>query len=189
MNSIMNMQSIAALLFVLGIVWRSRSPRTAHTRDGESFSRRDVLLVAALAAVAGLAFLRTADAPFLHDSNSHVMAAAARSWKETFRIFCVHPAAGDFFYRPIGYLSYSIDSKWAGFLPVRWHIWNMALHGLNSGLVYYLARLLALSRAPSLGASLVFALHGTRPEAVSWVAGSANRCSTRTAVPRSTAYS
>jgi hypothetical protein len=165
----MNGQSIAALLLLVLLLSRSRFA-ASRSSPAQPPSKQDFLAIAGIALLAVLAFLRTAQAPLLHDSYSHVWAAARRSWPETFQIFYAHPASGDFFYRPLGYLTISLDSKWAYSVPTRWHAWSMALHAVNSCLVYCFARALPLTRLPSLAAGLVFALHGSRPEAVSWVA-------------------
>ena len=47
---------------------------------------------------------------------------------------------------------------------------NLAIHLANSALVWLLARRLSMGRFPATVAALVFALHGTRPEVVSWAA-------------------
>jgi hypothetical protein len=165
-NSPLNAECFAGLLFILLILSRSRFASASP----HEIAKNNLLAMPVIAIVVALAYLRTANAPFLHDSYTHVVAAAQRSWRETLQLFYAHPVAGDFFYRPIGFVSLSIDSKWAGYVPARWHVSSMALHAANSAFVYYLVSRLNLGRAACFTAALVFALHGSRPETVSWVA-------------------
>jgi hypothetical protein len=78
---------------------------------------------------------------------------------------------GDGFFRPIGYISLAFTSAWAGASPVLWHSTALALHITNTVLVYMLAAILGRSRLAAIFAAVLFAIHGTRPEAAVWIAG------------------
>lgn len=116
------------------------------------------------------AFWRVLSMPLLHDSYGHVYTAGHESLPQVLRMFTSHPEHGDFFFRPLGYLSFWIDAHWAGASPLRWHAWSVFLHLLNTALVYVLARRVSFQKFASLSAALFFGLHGSRPEAVAWVA-------------------
>lgn len=164
-NSPLNAECFAGLLFVaLALL------QPGYATLSRENTRRDFRLWLFITAAVTLAFVRTVSNPLLHDSYTHVVTAAKETWFTTLQIFYRHPASGDFFYRPVGYVSFWLDSKWAGFDPFRWHLVSLALHAVNSNLVYCFARQLAFTRTGSLVAALLFAFHGSRPEAVVWVA-------------------
>ncbi len=84
-------------------------------------------------------------------------------------------------YIPLGWLSFSVVYAWSGLSPVGYHLANVALHAVNSALVF--AVLLALIRryaadaerswrppAAGLGAAW-WALHPFRAETIGWASG------------------
>jgi hypothetical protein len=90
------------------------------------------------------------------------------------------------FFRPLFILSYVIDGTLWGTTPFGYHLTNIALHALNSFLVYILsARLLrrnghdtAISFRISAAAGLIFLLLPSHTEAVSWISGRADLIAT-----------
>jgi protein O-mannosyl-transferase len=80
-------------------------------------------------------------------------------------------SGGDGFFRPIGYVSLALTSQWAGSSPVLWHATALAIHAANVVLVFTLALVLGRSRRAAIFGAALFAIHGTRPEVVVWVAG------------------
>ena len=86
------------------------------------------------------------------------------------------------FFRPIFILSYILDSRLWGENPFGYHLTNILLHGLNSYLVYRLTLRLVSpqklspnwARSCSLAAGLLFLLHPSHTEAVSWISGRAD---------------
>ncbi len=129
---------------------------------------RDLTACAALTAVTVWAFRRALGFYFLADDFSLVKLAGASHlaiipWFKT--------PGGDGFFRPIANISFELTAPWAGANPFLWHAAALALHIANSILVYMLAFRLGRSRVAALGAALLFAIHGTRPEAVVWIAG------------------
>jgi hypothetical protein len=76
----------------------------------------------------------------------------------------------DHFFRPAVYWSYAIDALWAGVSPTAWRAGNLAIHVANTLLVYWLCRDVRFALTGAFIGALVFGLHGSRPEAVTWVA-------------------
>jgi len=83
------------------------------------------------------------------------------------------------FFRPLVILSYVVDSRLWATNPFGYHLTNVALHTLNSYLVFILsARLIrrngydpAISFRISVAAGLIFLLLPSHTEAVSWISG------------------
>lgn len=90
------------------------------------------------------------------------------------------------FFRPLFILSYFIDTRLWTREPAGFHLTNLTLHGLNAVLVLRLARSLmhdarlstGEQRAVALGGALVFLLHPSHTEAVTWISGRADVLST-----------
>lgn len=91
------------------------------------------------------------------------------------------------FFRPVFIASYALDAALWGRRAVGFHLTNVTLHALNSLLVYLLARRLFDTAgatgerrrdAAAFVAGLLFLLHPSHTEAVSWVSGRADVLST-----------
>ena len=90
------------------------------------------------------------------------------------------PGAG--FFRPLFIFSYVPDSRLWGTNPIGYHLTNLALHTFNSFLVSIFSnRLLrrtghdeSFSSKVSIAAGLIFLLHPSHTEAVSWISGRAD---------------
>jgi hypothetical protein len=129
--------------------------------------RFDALALASLALITIAFFGWTAHAYFLADDFTLLAQAHyPLSWHGVFAT-----RGGDGFFRPVGYVSYVISSKWAGEDPAAWHWIGFLLHLANAVLLYALARLLGYSRFLAWFAATLFAVHGAHPEAVVWIAG------------------
>lgn len=115
-------------------------------------------------------FFITLRSPFLFDSYAHIVTASRESFASAISTAYVHPTTGDFFFRPLGYLDYWLESKWCGFSPLWWHVDGLVLHAIAIYLVLLLCRRLGLSPAASSVAALLFGIHGANPEVVSWTA-------------------
>lgn len=164
-QSPINAESIIGLSFALLVCVPKLKGGQAQT-ETRSFSARQA---AGVVILASLPFLITLNAPLLHDSYAHVAEAASSTFTEAVRFF-TRPSPNDFFFRPLGYLSYWVDFRWADYDPLRWHAWNLVIHAVNTWLIYLLATKLALNRFGAAVAALVFGIHGSRPEVVSWAA-------------------
>lgn len=161
----MNFESTSAVAFI-GI-FLCAIPNAQHTgRVKEQRARRGVLLPL----LAVLPLLITIQSPFLFDSYTHIVTASKESFRDVIHTAYVHPTSGDFFFRPLGYIDYWLESKWAGFSQLRWHIDGLLFHLVAIYLILILCRRLGLSIWASSVAALLFGIHGANPEAVSWVA-------------------
>jgi hypothetical protein len=124
-------------------------------------------LTVAIPLLAIAAFLPVASMPLLYDDYSHadkISRAGAGFWKA--QIIAMQSG----FFRPLGIYMYRLDSLWAGRNPFLWRADNLLLHGGNAVLLFLLARRVGLARWAAGFAALLFAWHGSRPEAVAWVA-------------------
>ncbi len=84
----------------------------------------------------------------------------------------IHSGVMEFpFFRPVTFCSFRIDYLIWGVDPVGFHLSNIVLHSLNAILLFYLARSLGFGKIGAVGASLLFGLWPTNPEAVTWVSG------------------
>ncbi len=126
-------------------------------------------LVPALAAL--LAYAHTLGYAFVFDDYVHLGNASTEAASAMLtRALWRHPQGQDVFFRPLGYLFYWLNFRWAGTSPAAWHAYCLALHLLNVVLVFSLCRKLFAGLLPPLTASLVFALHGSHVESVCWLA-------------------
>ena len=123
--------------------------------------------VAALAGITTAVFWRTLHTCFLGDD--FVLVNMANKFHDVRLLF--QTPGGDGFFRPVGYVSLLWTAAWAGIDPAAWHATALALHAFNVALVFLLAARLSLSRTAAFFAAALFAIHGTRPEAVTWIAG------------------
>ncbi|HLW77148.1 MAG TPA: hypothetical protein VKS01_09175, partial [Bryobacteraceae bacterium] len=162
-KSPLNAESAFGLAAMLLIALRSvRGPGAKSRR----FDGADALICCGIAVFIVAVFARTAGWYFLSDDFILIKyaAQATHNLKPTFTT-----AGGDGFYRPLVYASFAWSRL--GVNPVEWHAVGIAIHLLNSILVFWLGLELRLSRfAAGMGAAL-FAVHATRPEVVVWVTG------------------
>jgi hypothetical protein len=75
------------------------------------------------------------------------------------------------YFRPFVTLSYQLDFLLHGENPAGFHLSNLALHVLNTGLLFALARRLGASTLGAALASAAFALMPRLTESVTWIAG------------------
>jgi hypothetical protein len=130
------------------------------------------LLWALIPALAGvLAYAHTLGYAFVFDDYVHLGNALTETASAMLqRALWRHPQGQDVFFRPVGYISYWLNFRWAALSPTAWHAYCLVLHLLNVCLVFVLSRKLFAGLLPPLTASLVFALHGAHVEAVCWLA-------------------
>ena len=75
---------------------------------------------------------------------------------------------GDGALRPVGNIGYAVVHALAGLRPFPWHCYLLGVHLLNCALLYGLMRLLWRNAFVSFTAALLFGLHGSRPQSVTW---------------------
>jgi hypothetical protein len=161
-HSPINAESLFGLSAILLLLVRAKT--LADARGTET--RWSVLALAAITVIVAGAFWRAASFYFLSDDFLLLKYAQATAYRTLFTT-----AGGDGFYRPLTYASMALTATWAGLNPVYWHVTGFVLHAANSMLLYSLACTLRLSRYAAWFAAALFAVHGTRPEAVVWIAG------------------
>ena len=166
-SSPVNAESLIAISVILLLTVRLSFSKQSPLSEAPSAGH--ILPCVVIIGVTALLFSTTLHAPLLFDAYTDVALAGQESFAKTIGKFYKHPYEGDFFFRPLVVLSYWIDFRWAGFDPFRWNLWNLGIHILTSLLVYIFARQLSLSPLLATLSGLIFALHGTRPEVVSWV--------------------
>ncbi len=130
-------------------------------------ARFDWLAAAGLYAAVVLICWPSLRVGFVADDYAHILTVSKADAGFVRNLFTV-PAA-DHFFRPLGMISYWIDYQWAGFSPFRWHLAGVLWHALNAALVYALARALGLAPLWAGFAGVLFGIHGTRPESITWV--------------------
>lgn len=162
----MNLEGVFALAF-LGLLL-TRDARRPIAGSVLSTAGWDPFLASALAAVVVGAFLGALDFPLLADDYIHIWNAREAGWRTLLAHFTVPESDG--FFRPAVYCSYAFDALWAGLSPSAWRAGNLAIHVVNALLVYWLCRELRFGRVGSFIGALIFGVHGSRPEAVTWVA-------------------
>ncbi len=167
-QSPLNSESLIGLSFLLLLMLRNMPKLVSIELRAE---KSHLIPLVCVVVVTTLPFLVTINAPLLHDSYTHVAEAASNMGARS-RIVAMfmHPSGSDRFFRPFGYLGYWIEFQLVGQSPLGWHICNLLMHLLNSGLTYALAIQLSFTRFSASVAALVFGIHGSRPEAVSWAA-------------------
>ncbi len=84
----------------------------------------------------------------------------------TFKDFFTNYTLGN--YHPLTNLSFALEVKLAGFNPFVIHLNNLILHLINTGLVFWLVRLLTGGAWSALIAALLFGIHPLHVESVAW---------------------
>jgi hypothetical protein len=172
-NSPMNAESAFGLAIVLILLVRSTTEEEKFN-PSQSSRAQSCLFTAALVVLVAAAFYRTIHFYFLSDDFILVRYADARRWD--FRaLFTV--GGGDGFFRPVGYISLALTSLWASSDPTLWHGSALAWHIANSVLVFILSSKICSRRIAAFFAAALFAIHGSRPEAVAWIASVFDRVS------------
>jgi len=163
-HSPMNAEGIfgaaAILLMLLSSMDRPHEAESRSVLDGPVFAVLAVLVAAAYGRVAGSYFL----------SDDFILLRHAHEYGETVWHTFTH-GGGDGFFRPLIYLSVALTEPWAGANPWAWHLPALALHAVNSWLVFAASRSLGYDRFIGGFAAALFAVHGTRPETVLWITG------------------
>jgi hypothetical protein len=176
--------SIRALVgwFWLGPVW-IRSPLTLETvftliagallliacrRNGALAGTprsADLPLLLVALALTALAFI-----PNLHDplvSDDYILVGRATLDPARIARNFVVPG-GDGAFRPLGYIWYGLVHAFAGARPFPWHCCMLAVHLVNCALLFAVVRALWGNALVSFTSALLFGMHASRPEVVTW---------------------
>ena len=141
---------------------------------------KDLFCVGLTVALAWLVFLNTLGNSFVSDDLDFIVdhMYTRNPWditgiftstiRENYEVF-----RKENLYRPITIWSFALNYAAGGLSPVGYHLVKVLLHGLNTALVYLLARVLFRTQKIALVAGLLFALHPIHTEAVAWVSGRA----------------
>lgn len=136
-------------------------------------ARPHVLSILVFIILAFIAYSTTLNTYFLSDDFVQIGKVLEGDWAVTW----AHETGG--FFRPLFVLSYIVDALVWNENPLGYHLTNISLHALNSLLVCALTRKLLRrqnlsaerSRNVALAAGLLFLLHPSHTEAVSWISG------------------
>ncbi|XP_075225755.1 transmembrane O-mannosyltransferase targeting cadherins 2 [Lycorma delicatula] len=132
-------------------------------------------------ALAYILYHNTLDAGFVYDDSRAVLSNPDVQWTTPLRDLWLddfwgtplNSASSHGSYRPLCTLSFRLNHWFCGFRPWGYHLVNVLLHVIATGLVYKTAKLLLPGIAPAL-ASLLFAAHPVHTEAVAGVVGRAD---------------
>jgi hypothetical protein len=170
-RSPLNLESFTFLFFAFAIV-SGRTPLAKARGSVLTRNRkRAVVHCLLIAAIAIAVYWPSIQTPFLFDDYTHLALVRSETWSAVVaRALLTHPQGGDYFFRPLGYVSYWLDYRWAGENAALWHGWNVLVHTLNSLLVYTLCRTLLLRPLSSLLAAALFSVNAGHVEVVCWMA-------------------
>ena len=159
----MNVEGIFALGFFALLFACSRTATAISSSEHEKW-----YLPVLLAVLVVLCFFRYLAFPLVADDYAHVLHGAQANWDAIWTHFALPEE--DRFFRPLGYVSYALDARWAGFHPAAWRAGNLLFHVANTVLLYFLCRRLRLGTTASFFGALLFGVHASNPEVVTWVA-------------------
>jgi hypothetical protein len=158
----LNAQAVFGLCAVVVLLYRSRPARMDPPQPPWSLSL--VLWALALAVMVFVCFRPLPAFHFLSDDYCLL--------RETERYVRDFPVQVDnIFFRPVGFLLVGLIYPWAGLDAYRWHLLGALVHAACSGLVFLLLSRVRFGLPAALAGAAIFGLHGSRPEAVVWLAG------------------
>jgi Tfp pilus assembly protein PilF len=135
--------------------------------------RLERALLAALLAATALLFSPTLHAPFLYDDRILILDQSQlhglSRWTEWFTLPYWPEAFHQGLYRPLISASYALTWALAGAASPVFHLTNILLHVLVTGLVWWTARRIGLSPIAALMATLLFAVHPVHVEVVAGI--------------------
>ena len=135
---------------------------------GLGFTRRGVLAAAALCLLVGVSYFPAFLAGFVWDDEAFTDAAVVRDVSGLWRIwFSPRAIENEGHYWPLVYTTFWLEHKLWGFAPAGYHAVNVALHAVNTLLLWRLAERLAVPGAWL--AAAVFGVHPLHVESVAWV--------------------
>lgn len=151
-----------ALLLILWI-------RGAGLIERPKISEASLFYLPLLLLLISAVFANNLAAPFLSDDYILVQTPFANP-AQALALF-LNPG-GDGSFRPLGYLYFGMVRLWAAYDPLKWHLMGLGIHLANCLLLFVLVTQLWRDRRLAFLAALIFGVHGTRVEAVTWTASS-----------------
>lgn len=164
-NSPVNAGAAVAVSFVLLALLAAQYPAGPLPEQGTTRWRLDLTMLLAATLAAFWPDLRS---PFVYDDYTHIVETSHATWRILAEAFQRDAGGHGLFFRPIGFICYWLDYQWAGGHAIRWRLWSLGAHSANTCLVYLLVSRVGMRRAAAWIAALLFALHGSRAETVSW---------------------
>jgi hypothetical protein len=155
-------------LAIFGLFWFCRQSEAIPESGQSIVARFPAIPLTIVLCLIAAAFARNLADPFLSDDYI-LLSSPPFNWKAF--LSALDTPGGDGSFRPLGTLYYQFTKVFAGLSPVKWHLVGLALHLLNSALVFAIAWRLWRDKTAAAVSSLVFGLNGTRPEAALWTAG------------------
>lgn len=151
--------------------------------DRRAGLRLDVILVSALVAACFVVYAPSLRGGFVYDDNYQIlrnpMIQEGRFfWRALTHEVWAYRTPGmegvsTNYWRPVFMLWMIAQHRLFGLASATpWHIASVALHAVVTALAYGVARRLGLGRGVSAVVSLIFAVHPTHVESVTWVSGS-----------------
>jgi protein O-mannosyl-transferase len=144
--------------------------------------RRNWLILALLAAASIAVFWRVGRHEFInYDDPAYVThnptVQAGLTWPGVKWAFAeLHGEAT--YWHPITWLSHMLDCQLYGLRPAGHHLTNLALHTLNTLLLFVVLRRITGRQGPSAIVAALFALHPLQVDTVAWIAERKNLLST-----------
>ena len=135
--------------------------------------RKELTSLALIGAVVLIVYAQTVTYEFQPEDVSYVrMVSAIRGhcsiWKLLAAPLPRRPEVGARYYRPVVLLMFWGDSLWSGNDPSGFHLTNVVLHALTTGVLYWLLRAFGF-RAGAAVAALIFAAYPLHVETVCFV--------------------
>lgn len=144
-------------------------------------NRRDLILLAIIAAVAFAVFANSLNGEFVYDDTRQIVrnpliqdnsligkALTSDVW--TFK--GDGTIAESNYWRPTFTAFHILNFRLFGLNPFGWHLLNLLLHAGICGLIFLLLRRWNLSSGLAFAVALVFAVHPVHVETVAWISGS-----------------
>lgn len=134
-------------------------------RSITAFAPQDLILTGIIVIVTFWGYYSILDDFFIMDDLDMIQGHS------TFAQFLKHwySPVGANSYRPLADLLFIWDFHWWGWNPVGWHLTGVLFHLINSVLIYVLAKRLLNNRYAGFIAGMLFGLHASHAEAVTWI--------------------
>lgn len=172
-TSPMNAEGIFGFSIISILLARSTADRDSAEIQ-QVANRQNLIFAGALILITAAAFFRTVHFYLL--SDDFILLKYANRHPDLRALFTT--GGGDGFFRPVGYISLAANFLWASLDPAIWHGSAVMLHIVNVLLVFVLSLKIGASRISAFLTASLFAIHGSRPEAVVWIASHFDRVST-----------